>query len=451
MNKLLAIVLGIIPLLAQAQQASTAICLRIQGKIIDQATHQPLAAARLVAQTDKGQISVGISEESGKFSGVLPCGTTTLLIKRANYRTQTLPIQSPNITSENSVVILIPLVSVDKQGTDTPYLQTEQTSYVQLDNSSAGQSIPDSNRIQHNLFLVTDAIQKKPVSATVCFFFTKSKAKQCLETNAAGWLPIDFKQKDIVALEVSAAGYQSYAGNMVIEQLDGRSLKHEIRLQRELTTLTIHAPDANQCELQSETQTILLTPLVGYTNQYVAYDLEPGTFKLIVKYPTQQVQRSIQMHSGLNVTAFTQPRTPALLNTTRTEVTASNTSGIYRTTATTLLLPDTIPMIYFEQGSYQLRTDSQAVLMQVANYMKAHPTCSLQVTGHTDNVGNPQVNQTLSLYRARATTTFLASQGISENRLIKDGLGSSHPLAPNTTEANRVLNRRVSIKLITTP
>lgn len=447
MNKLLALILGIFPLLAQAQQANITVCLRIQGKVIDQVTHQPLSTAHLVAQTDKGQISVGISEDLGKFSGILPCGTITLLIKRVGYRPQTIPVRFPKTTSESSAVILIPLVPVDKQDTDTPYLQTEQTSYIQDNNSSPDQSNPDTNRIQHNLFLVTDAIQKKPVPATVCFFFTKSGTKQCLEKNAAGRFPIDFKQKDIIALEVRAAGYQPYAGNMVIEQLDGRSLKHEIRLQRELTTLTVHAPDASQCELHSKNQTIILSSLTGYKDHYVTYGLEPGSFELTVSYPTQQVQQRIQLHSGLNFTTLAQPPPKSLGNTARANVTASTPSAIYQTLTPQ---PDSIPLIYFEQGSYQLRNDSQAVLTQVVDYLKANPSYRLQVTGHTDNVGNPQVNQTLSLYRARATVTFLTGRGISENRLIKDGIGSSQPLAPNTTEANRVLNRRVSLKLIST-
>nr|WP_262924058.1 OmpA family protein [Spirosoma liriopis] len=106
-------------------------------------------------------------------------------------------------------------------------------------------------------------------------------------------------------------------------------------------------------------------------------------------------------------------------------------------------------MIYFEQSSYQLRPDSQNVLTQVVDYLKTHPTYSLQITGHTDNVGDPQLNQTLSVYRARATANFLTKHGISEDRLTKEGIGSSQPLAPNTTEANRVINRRVSLKLIT--
>jgi outer membrane protein OmpA-like peptidoglycan-associated protein len=81
--------------------------------------------------------------------------------------------------------------------------------------------------------------------------------------------------------------------------------------------------------------------------------------------------------------------------------------------------------------------------------MKVHRSYTLQITGHTDNVGNPQINHTLSVYRAQATARFLTNQGILDSLLTKDGIGSRQPIAPNDTETTRALNRRVSLKLIT--
>jgi outer membrane protein OmpA-like peptidoglycan-associated protein len=444
----LAILFGAIPFLTQAQKADTVICLRIQGRIIDYATHQPLAAARLVARTTTGRVNIGVSGDSGTFSGVIPCGTTALLISRTDYRNQAIPVQFSKDMRVKPIGILIPLVPVDKQNRDMPYLQTEQTSYVQPDSSSGGQSVIDNNHSQHNTFLITDAIQSKPLSARVCFFFTKSGAKQCLNTNSEGQLQVDFKQRDIVALEVNAVGYQPYAGNMLIENLDGRSLRHTIRLQRELTLFTVNAPTASQCKLRSKTLTIALSPLSGYAGQFVAYDLTPEPFDLIISYQARKVKQTVELHPGLNWRTVPPPLNSSPTVSNSTTATTAKTVIADISAGLSLFLPDSIPMIYFEQGSYQLRPDSQNVLVQVVGYLKVHPTYKLQITGHTDNVGNPQVNQTLSLYRARAAATFLANHGITENRLIKEGIGSSQPVVPNTTEENRVINRRVSLKLI---
>ncbi|GAB3884879.1 OmpA family protein [Spirosoma agri] len=445
----LTLLFSVFPLLTYAQQVDTSACLQIQGSVIDYATHQPLTAARLVAQTATGRVPIGSSGESGRFSGALPCGTTALLISRTDYRNQIIPVQLPNELPEKPIGILIPLVPVDKQNKNTPYLQTEQTSYVQSDRASDGRSVPDSTQRQHNTFVVTDATQSTPLPALVCFFFTKTGIRNCLNTNQEGQFQIDFDQRDIVALEVTAVGYQPYAGNMLVEQLDGRLLKHTIKLQRELTLLTVDAPGASQCELRSKTQTIALTPLSGYAGQYVTYDPTPEPVELIISYQTKKVTRTIDLHAGLNFLTVTQPLNnlpviPPILGAAAAKTVVADIS-----VGPASFKPDSIPMIYFEQSSYRLRPDSQEVLTQVVRYLNAHPTDSLQITGHTDNVGDPRLNQALSENRARVTATFLTDRGIPESRLTKAGIGSSQPIVPNTTEANRVINRRVSLKLIT--
>ncbi|GAB3695381.1 hypothetical protein GCM10027592_17540 [Spirosoma flavus] len=374
----------------------------------------------------------------------------SLQIKHAGYRPQNIAIQLPKGINTDLITVLLPLVSVDKQSLDKPYMQTEQTSYVQSDFTTTDSLSKTSQRVQHDTFMITDAIQNKPLSATVCFFYTKTGAKKCIKSGPDGSVNVNFQQKDIVALEVNATGYQPYVGNMLIEHLDGRTYKHEIRLQRNLTILTVNAPNAYQCELLAKKQTILLSPLVGYDHQFVAYDLLPKSFELIVSYPTQKVKQPMRLHTGLNFTTVLQPQPNSSDQAFINSKTKTSTSGMTELgSQVSLILPDSIPIIYFEQGSYQLRSDSQAVLVQVADYLKKHASYTLQITGHTDNVGNPQINQTLSLYRARATATFLTSKGIPEHRLVKEGIGSIQPIVPNTTEANRVLNRRVSLKLIT--
>ncbi len=446
--KAVTIWLWILPLLVQAQKADSLACLHIQGVLIDYATHQPLDTGRLFAKTPSGRVRVSTNGDSGRLSGILPCGTTALLIERTGYRPQIIPVQPSLSRTARAVSVLIPMVPVDKQNRDTPYLQTEQTSYVQQD-SATSQFSQDSNRVQHNTFLVTDAIQNKPLPATVCFFYTKTGTKRCLGTNSKGWFKLDFNQKDIIAVEVNSSGYQSYAGNIIVDQLDGRSLQHEIRMQRDLTLLTVHAPEATQCELRTKTQRIPLLSIPESKGQYASYELVPGSYELIASYQKRVVRQSVQLEAGLNFFTVAQPQIRTPDTSASNKVTRPETIAIGMTATPVLSLPDTIPMIYFEQGSYQLRPDSQDVLKRVASYMKSHPAHMLQITGHTDNVGNPQINQSLSMYRALVTATFLTRQGVSDRQLTKDGVGSSQPMAPNDIETNKALNRRVSLKLIT--
>jgi outer membrane protein OmpA-like peptidoglycan-associated protein len=439
----LTICLFLLPLLVKAQQTDSS-CFNIKGIFIDYKTYQPLNTARLQAINIKGRQSIVISGDSGTFSAALPCGTTSLYIEPAGYRPQMIPIRFSANQRNQPVTVQIPFIPVDRQNQDTPYLQTEQTSYVQSD-STMGQSASDRNAVQHNTFLVTDAILGKPLSASVCFFYTKTGEKRCLGTNVLGKLERDFDQKDIIALEVRATGYQPYDGNLIVEQLTGQSLQHEIRLQRELTLFSVNAPNATYCELRAPTKTVPLFTMPGYAHQYVGYDLVPGPYELIVRYGAKVIRRPVRLATGLNAITVNQPvekPAPALVNAPAVGLDAV-------TAGPALVLPDSIPMIYFEQGSHQLRSDSQAILKQVAQYMKVHRSYTLQITGHTDNVGNPQINHTLSVYRAQATARFLTNQGITDTLLTKEGIGSRQPIAPNDTETTRALNRRVSLKLIT--
>ncbi|HEY1696932.1 MAG TPA: OmpA family protein [Polyangiaceae bacterium] len=83
------------------------------------------------------------------------------------------------------------------------------------------------------------------------------------------------------------------------------------------------------------------------------------------------------------------------------------------------------------------------ILDEVVSVLNDNPKISLEVQGHTDNVGGDGYNMNLSQKRADAVRAYLVSKGISANRLVSKGYGFHQPLVPNTTAANRELNRRV--------
>ena len=72
----------------------------------------------------------------------------------------------------------------------------------------------------------------------------------------------------------------------------------------------------------------------------------------------------------------------------------------------------------------------------------------VRVDGHTDASGKETYNQQLSLRRAKSVATVLTRVGMKEENIQLRGLGSSEPVAPNTTTAGRTENRRVSIVVI---
>jgi len=72
----------------------------------------------------------------------------------------------------------------------------------------------------------------------------------------------------------------------------------------------------------------------------------------------------------------------------------------------------------------------------------------VEISGHTDNVGNDQSNIALSQARADVVANALVTKGIAKTRLISKGYGKNLPIAANDTEEGRQLNRRTEFKII---
>ena len=70
------------------------------------------------------------------------------------------------------------------------------------------------------------------------------------------------------------------------------------------------------------------------------------------------------------------------------------------------------------------------------------------MNGHTDNVGNTSSNLKLSQDRAENVKKFMISLGVSPDKIVSKGFGSSKPIATNESEAGKALNRRVEIQFI---
>ena len=80
----------------------------------------------------------------------------------------------------------------------------------------------------------------------------------------------------------------------------------------------------------------------------------------------------------------------------------------------------------------------------MAAALKACPDIPIRVEGHTSSDGHHDRNQRLSENRARAVVAFLSKAGLAPSRLTSVGYGQSRPLVPNTTNANKQLNRRIA-------
>jgi OOP family OmpA-OmpF porin len=101
--------------------------------------------------------------------------------------------------------------------------------------------------------------------------------------------------------------------------------------------------------------------------------------------------------------------------------------------------------INFDTGKADIKAESQPIIEQIAALMKSHPDLNVSIEGHTDNVGTPASNKTLSDARAKSVMSAVVKAGVASGRLTAVGWGQEKPIADNRSEDGRAKNRRVEI------
>jgi outer membrane protein OmpA-like peptidoglycan-associated protein len=106
--------------------------------------------------------------------------------------------------------------------------------------------------------------------------------------------------------------------------------------------------------------------------------------------------------------------------------------------------------IFFEYNKSDLLPESQTELNRLVDLMiEERPGMTVEVSGHTDNIGSASFNLALSRRRANSAKAYLVSKGVEAKRITTIGYGLSRPIASNDTEENgRALNRRVEFRII---
>ncbi|MFQ5995991.1 MAG: OmpA family protein [Acidiferrobacterales bacterium] len=99
--------------------------------------------------------------------------------------------------------------------------------------------------------------------------------------------------------------------------------------------------------------------------------------------------------------------------------------------------------VLFDTDSADIRSDSFALLDELVAVVARCPDAQLEVVGHTDSRGSEDFNQWLSQARAKSVADYLASKGVSSERLSSVGYGPWQPIADNDTPAGRAKNRRI--------
>lgn len=103
--------------------------------------------------------------------------------------------------------------------------------------------------------------------------------------------------------------------------------------------------------------------------------------------------------------------------------------------------------IFFETAKHELLPESMPELEKLLAFMQQNPTVKIEISGHTDNEGGKEYNDTLSLQRAKAVYDYLTEHKTDAGRLTYKGYGYSKPISTNETAEGRAKNRRTEFKI----
>ena len=106
-----------------------------------------------------------------------------------------------------------------------------------------------------------------------------------------------------------------------------------------------------------------------------------------------------------------------------------------------------LPDVTFAVDSTTISPSFRAALDEVAASLQKYPNSLIDVMGHTDSTGSDSYNLDLSRRRAESVANYLVSRGTARARIATVGYGEQYPVADNTTEQGRALNRRVEIRI----
>jgi outer membrane protein OmpA-like peptidoglycan-associated protein len=100
--------------------------------------------------------------------------------------------------------------------------------------------------------------------------------------------------------------------------------------------------------------------------------------------------------------------------------------------------------ILFDVNSDKIKPESFGVLKDIASVLKENPTVKIKIVGHTDSDGDDQANMDLSKKRSASVKMALVKEfGITEERIVTDGMGERQPVTNNNSPEAKANNRRV--------
>lgn len=301
-------------------------------------------------------------------------------------------------------------------------------------------------------FLLQDSELTSPLeNATIEITDSKGNVLVNFAQFSEETLNLNVDSEEILNIKVSAKGYEDSTFVVDVNNFDITEVEQALQLKPEKVTYEINISD-----IETE-QDLELGVILTNKNRDEQITLEPkdmvdGKYKVDIRsedsYEMEVRSTDEYFFFAKEINTAEERKTRRLTSSGQGSINAPAQVNI-QVTPLKVGAKLRLENISFAAGSATLDANAQRELDRVVYLLEQNPNMQIEIGAHTDDVGSYQDNLVLSQQRATSVLNYLQNKNIdTQNRCVSKAYGSSQPIVPNNSEANRAKNRRFEIKII---
>jgi outer membrane protein OmpA-like peptidoglycan-associated protein len=364
------------------------------------------------------------TDADGKFELFLKNKPIKLKIEAQGYNSIIIDL-ALNILTEPEFFCKIPLLKLTEHQTNKVFSQSTTKSGKTQKNLEK-----ELGRYAEIEFVAVNGVTSEPIGAIFKFVSTHSTKIENYQTHITKpSFNLKFTNNDIYAVEISAPSFQTFLGNLIIDDLNNRSFKDTIYLAKELAFLNVLVKNR-------DTQTGVFISKNASKNTSAIHKLSVNN-NLYYETLEKNEWYKLQIIRSINDTVSHVFQATESIHTFDAEISPQVINSIVEENKKTIL--------YFELGDFRLKPESQILLKQIIAQAKSQNHLFIDIYAYTDNVGDYHTNMYLSEIRAMFIKNAFYAEGITDKRIKCTAMGSKNPITNNNDELSRSQNRRVEI------
>lgn len=367
-----------------------------------------------------------VTDPRGIFRFELPRAATRLVFRSEGFYSNEIPVHFVTNEVRGEFAIKIPLI------------RTRNPCSIKV--------VATKGKGENVVFRIKDLMTGADLKARICV--TEGTKQACAESTDTRY-PFEAKPGMRLRMTISAEGYHPVTDDFCL----GADREFTIGLMHVTTAICLSIESArkeksfvNFKRRNSGGENFNWATgeqVSGVDDIYV----EPGVYDLTLNFikdgstGSTENKGSYTIHAGLN---FLTIKNLYVSNETADNVNAGAPAGTKPEILSSAGSFDSTS-IFFLQSDYILPATSKLRLDSVLSYLKSNTNLKVELTGHTENIGNRDLNLTLSEYRTKAVAHYLKNRGIAESRILMNWVGPDFVRKPGNSY--RGSNQRVELRI----